>query len=284
MFSQCYVDTYKNPFTSDILTIGLKDDLQIFDFFEIDKVPMAVRAMPQFIHIDASLTGDKTGISDVAASGVKESMLYDGANETLVTEMTYKHVFSVAIQAPTGTEISFEKTRKFIYYLRSNGFNIVGVSLDGFQSADTKQTLITQGYDATIISLDRSPDGYHALRSAMNDKRVALIQIDLLENELIQLQRDVKTGKLDHPTDGSKDLSDSLAGALFNATLHKDNLIDNMQLLNVATDINEYISPEQEFMDDMQQSLSARNYNKMQATDKLNELLNSFNDPNILVW
>ena len=281
LFSKCYIKDYKNPFMTDILTIGMNDNLQIMDFFEVNSVPMQVRAMPGFIHVDASLTGDKSGISYVAASGVKELKVYNGADESITTEMTYKHVFTVYIKAPVGSEISFEKTRKFIYFLRSQGFNIVGVSLDGFQSADTKQILISQGYDASIISLDRTPEGYLTLRSAMNDMRIGLIQIDLLETELIQLQRDVHTGKLDHPSDGSKDGSDSLAGALFNATLHKDSLIDNMQLLSVATDVNEDISPEKQFMSDMQHSL-LNNKLQNQMSNKLNELMNSFSDPNIL--
>jgi hypothetical protein len=282
MFSKCYIKDYKNPFVTDILTIGMKDDLQIEDFFELDKVSQEVRSMPQFIHIDASLTGDKTGISSVAASGLKEIKSYNGADESIITEMVYKHVFTVAIQAPKGTEISFEKTRKFIYYLKANGFNIVGVSLDGFQSADTKQILSSQGYDASIISLDKSPQGYLALRSAMNDCRIGLIQIDLLETELIQLQRDVQTGKLDHPVDGSKDCSDSLAGALFNATLHKDYLVDSMQLWNVAFDVNSNVSPQQKFIDEMQASLRS-DVSKV-AEDKMNELLSGYYDSNVLAW
>ena len=434
MFSQCYIKDYKNPFSADILTIGLHDDLQIYDFFEIDKVPLQVRAMPQFIHVDASLTGDKTGISDVGVSGIKESMIYDGANETIVNEMTYKHIFSVDILAPHGTEISFEKTRKFIYYLRSQGFNIVGVSLDGFQSADTRQALELQGYDATIISLDRSPQGYLSLRSAMNDKRIGLIQIDLLETELIQLQRDVKTGKLDHPIDGcftgntnviildkgkvknisiddllktykdsnycvqsvnpetgekswqsiekvfetkrvkellmvsfnvngnlstvsvtdnhrfmlpdrtykeigklevgqqlfcidgtafiesikhvkhseyipvydiqvngihnftlfnkivvhnSKDMADSLAGALFNAVNHKQSLIDNMQMITTMLDVNTDASENLKFTEQQMPTGETKlNINKNWASDKLNELLSSYEDTSsgILFW
>lgn len=202
MFSKCYIKNYKNPFVNDILTIGMKDDLKISDFFEVDKVPEAVKYMPQFIHIDGSLTGDKTGISDVGISGLKETQQFNGANEFISSEITYKHIFSVDIEAPKGTEICFEKTRQFIYYLKECGFNIVGISLDGFQSADMKQMLITQGYDATILSMDKSPEGYLTLRSAMNDERIGLIQIELLEKELIELQRDVTTGKLDHPSDG----------------------------------------------------------------------------------
>ena len=157
MFSKCYIQDYHNPFTTDILTIGLNDDLQIANFFEINNIPPAVRAMPQFIHIDASLTGDKTGISSVGCSGLKETVQYSGAQEIYSQELTYKHIFSVDIQAPQGTEISFEKTRQFIYFLKASGFNIRAVSLDGFQSADMKQMLLAQGYDASIVSLDKTP-------------------------------------------------------------------------------------------------------------------------------
>lgn len=202
MFSKCYVDSYKNPFTSDVITTGIHDDLKISDFFQIDKVPYEVRKMPQFIHIDGSLTGDRTGISSVGVSGMKETMQYLGSEEVTTSEMMLKHIFTIGIKAPQGSEISFEKTRQFIYYLKAAGFNIIAVSLDGFQSADMKQMLLAQGYDASIISLDRSPEGYLSLRSAMNDGRIALIQIELLETELIKLQRDVTTGKLDHPKDG----------------------------------------------------------------------------------
>lgn len=289
MFSQCYVKEYTNPFTTEILTIGMDDDLQIYEFFKLEKVPLQVRSMPLFIHIDASLTGDKTGISCVAVSGAKESQIYDGANETVSTEMTYKHVFTVAIKAPQGTEISFEKTRRFIYWLRANSFNIVAISLDGFQSADMKQTLITQGFrDTTIISLDRSPDGYLALRSAMNDKRVALIQIDLLETELIQLQRDVHTGKLDHPADGSKDCADSLAGALFNASLHKQDLIESLQILTTALEVNNETEREDKFLSDLQTSIQAqaqRQDKNNWAANKINDLFSSFgNSSGIIAW
>lgn len=282
MFSKCYIQNYKNPFVSDVLAIGMQDELQIQDFFEIDKIPMAVRMMPQFIHIDASLTGDKTGISDVGASGVKEIQTYNGADESIITEMTYKHIFTVFIQAPHGTEISFEKTRKFIYYLKAQGFNIVGVSLDGFQSADTKQMLLAQGYDATIISLDKTPQGYLTLRSAMNDERIGLIQIELLEKELIELQRDIQTGKLDHPADGSKDGADSLAGALFNATLHKQSLLDSLQMLSTFASINSEVDQQSEFLQDLQDSISYKR--SQEASNKLDDLLNNFGNDNLLVW
>lgn len=419
MFSKCYIKDYRNPFTTDIITTGIHDDLQIANFFDIRSVPDAVRAMPQFLHIDASLTGDKTGISDVGASGLKETVQYNGANEIVSQEMTYKHIFSVDIQAPQGSEISFEKTRQFIYYLKASGFNIKAISLDGFQSADMKQMLMAQGYDASIISLDKTPQGYLALRSAMNDGRIGLIQIDLLETELIQLQRDVQTGKIDHPIDGcfigstpimmadgttkfimdlvgqtdlytfginasghiqkvkikkvfltkyvncltkitldnnrsvtcttnhrfmlscgtykeasslgkvdilmgnghpvkikdvrtlilsdpvpvydmevpathnfllgcgvfvhnSKDMSDSLAGALWNATLHKQSLVDGMELLESALAVNDTGNPQQEFISDLEQSMRSEHMGI--AQNKLDELLSGYGSSDMIIW
>ena len=418
MFSKCYIQDYHNPFVTDILTIGIHDDLQIANFFEINDVPEAVRAMPQFIHIDASLTGDKTGISSVGVSGLKETMQYNGSQEILTQELKYKHIFSVDIKAPNGSEISFEKTRQFIYYLRASGFNIKGISLDGFQSADTKQMLLAQGYNAEIISLDKTPQGYLALRSAMNDGRIGLIQIDLLETELIQLQRDIRTGKLDHPVDGcftgdtlirladgtskqiidlvgktdlytygvqenniikveikkifvtkyvncltiitlsnnkcvrctpnhlfllklgnyvcaedlkpgdklysydesiyvkdvssihysdpipvfdmevpethnflldvgifvhnSKDMADSLAGALWNATLHKQDLIDGLELLNTALEVNDDVNPTEAFKANLQQSLLSQRNNDIY--NKLDDLLSGYGSSDIISW
>ena len=53
----------------------------------------------------------------------------------------------------------------------------------------------------------------------MVEHRVSLIRHNKLENELIYLQRDTSTGKLDHPANGSKDIADSLAGSIWDLSL-----------------------------------------------------------------
>jgi hypothetical protein len=99
------------------------------------------------------------------------------------------------------------------------GLNIVVVSTDTFQSAEFHQILKDKGFETAIRSLDRTPEGYQILREAMIEGRISLIRHSRLENELIHLQRDTTTGKLDHPPDGSKDISDSLAGAVWDLSL-----------------------------------------------------------------
>lgn len=140
-------------------------------------------------------------------------------DDGVVEKRVYAQVFSVGIKAPPGSEISMAKTRRFIYYLRRCGFHIVVVSTDTFQSAEFHQILKDKGFNTQIKSLDRTPEGYHILREAMVENRIEMIKHAKLENELIFLQRDTGTGKLDHPPDGSKDISDSLAGAIWDLSL-----------------------------------------------------------------
>ena len=223
----------KNPMKSEILTIGMDDNLQIKDFLNLDLIDKNDMAKPGFIHLDTSLTGDRTGFTYVVNDGVKKVDRYrkdtNGNGATVdedVLDVVYKQVISFAIQAPNNSEISFEKTREFIYYLRNIGFSIRGISADGFQSADTIQLLKNAGFNASYISLDRTPDGYYTARTAIYEERVNMLNIKntLLENELINVEQSSTTGKVDHPDDGSKDEADSLVGAIYAASKDKRNL------------------------------------------------------------
>ena len=60
--------------------------------------------------------------------------------------MYFRELFHFAVKAPRGYQVSFEKNRQFIYWLKTNGFNIKGVSSDSFQSADLAQQLSSKGF------------------------------------------------------------------------------------------------------------------------------------------
>lgn len=206
LFKRCYLSDIVKPFPSEILEIGIHDKKEILQFFNPDVISEDLKSRPLFLHLDTSLTGDITGISLVALTGKKRTKQYSGAQEIESTERCYRHLFSIGIKAPQGDEISLEKNRQFIYALKRLGFNIKRVSIDGFQSADTRQILETNGIKAIILSMDKLKDneqpGYSTTRSAMNDGRVGMIPYEKLEEELVRLQRDNHTGKIDHPIDG----------------------------------------------------------------------------------
>lgn len=294
----CYTRN-KNPFSNSIISIGTNDDLLIQDFFNSELVDERLYTKPIFIHLDMSLTGDRTGISAVASVGVKEEFLYIDGEMTPIQELVYAHLFSVGIQCPAGAEISLEKNRQFIYYLKYNlGWNIQGLSMDGYQSADSKQQFIQSGFDARILSLDRTPDGYLYLKASLNEKRIGLLEIEELEKELINLERNNMSGKVDHPVNGSKDIADSLAGALKNAsentikeelysyddlnTIYESNQIeskfdDNIVMKNLETSVmksGEQIKPEislKQAIDDEINLLLNTSDKKSEAREKRNQ-------------
>lgn len=219
-------DKYENPFTSEVVSLGMNDSLRLQDFFDVDKIPEFIYGCPVFIHLDASLTGDRTGLAGVAIVGSRESVINSDDEEEYIDELICQEVFHVGIQPPSDSEISFEKTRQFIYYLKDEvGLNIKLVSSDGFQSRDFQQILSTKGFEVAYTSLDRTPDGYDSLRSALYDKRMILLPGNELFNELTDLERNNLSRKYDHPPLGRKDIGDSLGGAHLDALRYKNEFL-----------------------------------------------------------
>lgn len=210
----CVNQNRRNPFYTDVLQIGTKDTLTIEEFFHVSELPPEVKRAPLFIHLDLSKNTDRSGIGGVALTGRKDIISEDNKK---ISQPTYTHAFSLGIEAPRGDKIPYAKITAFICWLRKTGFNVSGVSADQFQSEYMIQLLDAQGFDVKNISLDRTPDGYIALRSVLLEQRIDLLNHGVLQNELVHLQRDGATGKIDHPVGGSKDVSDGLAGAIFNA-------------------------------------------------------------------
>ena len=213
----CVNKDRKNPFYNDIVTIGTKDSLTIEEFFHMSEIDTRMKGYPMYIHLDLSLNDDKSGMSGVWVSGRKDTIDADGKR---ISVISFTHAFSVSLAAPRGDSIPYNKVVQYICWLRRNGFNVERVSRDQFQSEYVGQQLIDQGFNVDKISLDRTPDGYKAFRSILMERRIDLLPCDLLEDELIHLQRDSLTGKVDHLIGNSKDVSDSVAGAVWNALLH----------------------------------------------------------------
>ena len=217
---------FQNPFVKDIIEVGnaVSDEVQYKDFFDLTRVPNELRYKPLYIHLDMSVSGDKTGIGGVWISGKKQSL------DNSAKELTYQMAFGVSIKAPKGYQISFAKNREFIYWLKANGFNIKGISTDTFQAAPIAQDFISKGYNYETVSVDRVNsdhicEPYAFFKNCIYEQRITLVPSTLLTQELVGLERNGNTGKIDHPdggTSGSKDLSDAICGALWNASKHAE--------------------------------------------------------------
>lgn len=258
----------KNIFTKEIIEVGngLDDTAQYYDFVDLSLLDRSLLDRPLFIHLDMSLTGDKTGICGVWIRGKKPHK----NDEPESKELYYTLAFSVAIKAPKGHQISFEKNRQFIRWLRDNGFAIKGVSSDTFQSADLLQQLAAENFNTEIISVDRIDTNshicipYQTLKSAIYEQRVEMYEAPFLTEELIGLERN-SNGKIDHSPSSinSKDTADAFCGALFNASKHAEEFA-----FYWGEDLDNTVSVSQDF-----------NPIKQQITVDFEEELNKLFDP-----
>lgn len=259
-------DGLKNPFTKEVLVIGdgPEDKDQYYNYFDLTQIPHGMKEKPLFIHLDMSLSGDKTGIAGVWIKGKKPPQ--EGVPPS--QELFYQTAFSVSIKAPKGRQISFEKNRQFIYWLKSQGFYIKGISSDTFQSADLAQTLKAKGYPYEIISVDRVQDRqckpYQVFKSAIYEERLITYPTKLLTDEVIGLVRD-SNGKIDHSPAGinSKDQCDAVCGALYNASQYAEEF---------AYDYGETLEDFIKF-----NSSTPNNYQEQMKTQFQDELNNMFN-------
>lgn len=207
----CVSQSRKNPFYEDILTIGKDDDLEISDFFHEEVVPNELKYQQMNIHLDLAETTNRTSIVGCCVSGNMVVETDEGKKASLPF---IKEIFAVAIEAPRGGRMSFQKVINFIIYLRQHHFNVGTVSTDQYQSSFLRESLEQQNFTTKKISVDM--DQFMGLRNLLVDQRVELISCPLQENELISTQR--LNNKIHHPTDeggGHGDVADGLAGCTY---------------------------------------------------------------------
>lgn len=243
--------TLANPFVQEVLTIGNAPDdtAQYYDFFDMRHVPREMMAKPLYIHLDMSVSGDKTGIAGTWIRGKAAGGGEDGQPPS--KELYYQLAFSVAIKAPKGYQVSFEKNRQFIYWLKNMGFNIKGISTDTFQSYDTGQALKAKGYEYDVLSVDRVGQDricipYQHFKTVIYENRILTYETKLLTEEVIGLIRE-SSGKIDHTNLGgsinSKDICDAVCGSVYNASKHAEEYAyDFGESLDIITQVSSQAS------------------------------------------
>ena len=242
MVNNCIKEERKNAFTKDILEIGNdpNDKVQYYDFFDINAIPYRLRDKPLYIHLDMSISGDMTGIAGTFIDGKKPS-----TDNNFSKDLYYSLGFSVSIKAPKGRQVSFEKNRNFIRWLREQGFRIKEISADTFQSYDLLQQLSAEGFKTAVLSVDRVDTDrickpYQAFKSAIYETRFEMYYSRELVDEIINLERNINSGKIDHPVAFRKDVADAVCGSMFTASKHAEEYafeygesIDIMEQVNV---------------------------------------------------
>jgi hypothetical protein len=235
-----------HPFTRQEITVRTDDGVMIEDFFDIRRccvvqasrwTPALNPTCPRFVHVDLAVSGDCAGMACAHQSGiVRINRIRADGTTTIVSEPFIVIDWMLRIRPPKGSEIDFSKLRSFVLFLRQF-YPIVRVTLDGFQSVDFRQIIVKNNIEAGLQSLDKTETPYLSLRAAMSERRIACYRYEPFVQEALELNRDVRTHKVDHPVKssltglpGSKDVADAVCGAVW-AVLNDQRAIDAASLL-----------------------------------------------------
>ena len=160
------------------------------------------------------------------------------------------------------------------------------------------QSLKLDGFETKEVSMDiiknKECVGYTAFRNVLVEQRIKLIKLHTLIKEITNLEKNETTGKVDHPkqstkilSDGTKiksvgkDICDSLGGAVYNAILSVDikelDYIESVVLtddtLTLNTGINE-ADAHFGFIRNSQGVITQINNNKPELESKIAEDIN----------
>jgi hypothetical protein len=163
---------------------------------------------PRYIHVDLGLKRDRAAICMVHSPGFKQIKTLGGVENLPVIEMDYIQSW----KAEDNSEIPFAAIRSTITELTKR-FTVVSVTFDQWNSADMIQSLRAANINADLHTVAKKD--YDTLSTAIYDGRLRGYWNEILvEDELLKLKL-INNTKVDHPTTGSKDLADSVAGAAF---------------------------------------------------------------------
>jgi hypothetical protein len=171
------------------------------------------------LHGDMSINGDRAGVAMCHIQNYQRAESVTAFEEDIieprpVVKLDFATAFEADLAAePEPREVQLRWFRKLVWDLSSRGFYIARVTMDGWQSADSLQILLSRGIEAERVSCDvpQTPV-WNTLKDLMYDGRFVAYQHPLATLELASLML-LPNGKLDHPAGGSKDIADAIAGS-----------------------------------------------------------------------
>ena len=137
-------------------------------------------------------------------------------------------VDSLRYWTPTADKsVDFTEVKDHILALRTRGFKIRVCTFDRWNSHDMMQQLKQYGINTETLSVAKKH--YDDMAMVVLEERLSGPHIPLLIDELLQLR--IMRDKVDHPRKGSKDLSDAVCGAIYNAiSLTRPNLDQEIRI------------------------------------------------------
>jgi hypothetical protein len=223
-----YITVYgkEQAFAEPIVTLSTKDSVE--SLLNLDFLRRLSGQGPFAAHIDLALTNDAAGVAighPIGSIDIGSRTVFDPQIGEFVKEAQGRlPVFGIPgvlqVLPPTGGEIELNMLRQLVGVI-ADFIPLYWLTMDRHQSASTLQYFRSRGVAASIQSLDRTPDPYIEYKFALKESRVYIAEHQVVMEESMDLEQDFSTGKIDHTEEGSKDVSDAIAGVVYKLSNQK---------------------------------------------------------------
>jgi hypothetical protein len=212
----CMPSFYSDSFFKDkeMLERAMSLRNPIDSFKRIEKVWQPLEDTRYYMHADLAQKHDKCAIAIAHVDKWVQVRTFN--------DYTQIHPF-IIVDAVVWWEpkkegpVNLSEVKDWIVNFRRQGFRIGLATFDRWQSFDIQQELKSVGINTDTLSVAKKH--YEDLAMLFYENRILMPHIDILLNEMGEL-RIVNDKKVDHPRKGSKDLSDAVTGAVYNAIAH----------------------------------------------------------------
>lgn len=218
-FRKAIYEPKEKAFLKDEFIISTKLETRPQDFINPHWIPEQPDKL-RFIHIDQGIVSDHYGVSSCFVDRVEIA-----DDETVKLHIKFDFILDIIPpKPPARTDIS--KVRSLIPWLTQNkGINWGLITYDQFQSQESMQELDKAGFPVAYQSVDRTDEAYLALIDYISEERIKFPYNKEFEFNLFNLVHYRDKRKVDHLSGFRKDISDSVAGSLYNAI--KSNVYQN---------------------------------------------------------
>lgn len=247
-----------NPCRLKTVTLATDDKSELYQYLDQKAfltrrfsrvLPLRHPEALRFAHVDLA-TQTMAGVAIGHLIGRQRVETYRSGEVFEEYRLVFEYDFILTITAGEAAPISLGKIQNFFFWLRDYaGFKFGLITADQWQSELPLQTLQSGGFNVSRLSMDRTKTPYYEWRSAIQELRIRFFRQDQLvfeAGELLDLP-----DKIDHPPEeegGSKDTSDAVAGAYYNAISYtskigSNTVMDSVPAIMPDSDVDDLEKP-----------------------------------------
>ena len=211
LFNKAIYEPEEKAFLKDSFIISTKLETRPQDYINPNWKPEQPEKL-RFMHLDQGIASDHYGISCCYIDSIDIN-----EDETVSLNIKYDFILDIVPPRPPA-KVDIAKVRSLIPWLSQHkGINWGKITYDQYQSQESMQELDKAGFPVDYQSVDRTDEAYLLMVDYIYEGKVKFPYHERFEEEMFGVVHFREKRKVDHLSNGHKDIADSCVGSLYNA-------------------------------------------------------------------